>query len=102
MWITMWISSTLVCKNISGKILRSANECVYALLLIYYTIILSPVIIQSGKMWDKVVKRIPIDTHRFSIPHTHQKRMERLTPALGVLLCINFVWYQIRVEVRIV
>ncbi len=50
MWITVWITWELVCKNISGKILRSANESVYALLLIYYTIILSPVIIQSGKM----------------------------------------------------
>jgi len=46
----MWITWELVCKNISGKILLYANESVYALLLIYYTTILSPVIIQSGKM----------------------------------------------------
>jgi hypothetical protein len=44
MWITMWKKSLFVCKNNPVKILRSANESVYALLLIYYTTILSPVI----------------------------------------------------------
>jgi len=44
MWISVWISSTLVCKNIYIKILRSANECVYVLNVIYYPITLAPVI----------------------------------------------------------
>jgi len=44
MWITMWKKSLFVCKNNPVKILRSANECVYALILIYYAITPAPVI----------------------------------------------------------
>ena len=44
MWISVWITYELVCKNIYIKILRSANESVYALNVIYYSITLAPVI----------------------------------------------------------
>jgi hypothetical protein len=52
-------------------------------------------------MWDKVVGCGECDTHRFSIPHTHQKGMERLTRPLVCVLVVNYWWYQNPFRVRI-
>ncbi len=72
MWISLWITYRLVCKNSPEKILLCGYESVYGHFMIYYTTFLNPCYFQSGKKWGKVVRRVSTDGYRFLTPMWYQ------------------------------